>query len=157
MTDDERNHAIEAYSKIAEQVEKEDGLVNQRLTWGASINGALFALLAVLFKDFLLHDDISGHFWLCDRGIPFQLLQCWFAARPLEALWMRGSRSPISETSTNDGGSLGLRTNCTCLDHFLIRTRQADQAFSTDYCVQLALIQKRLVKTHGGATIFFGF
>jgi hypothetical protein len=58
MTDDERNHAIEAYSKIAEQVEKEDGLVNQRLTWGASINGALFALLAVLFKDFLLHDSI---------------------------------------------------------------------------------------------------
>ena len=29
MTDDER--AIQAYSKIAEQITKEDGLVNQRL------------------------------------------------------------------------------------------------------------------------------
>lgn len=58
MTDDERNRAIEAYSKIAEQIEKEDGLVNQRLTWGASINGALFALLAVLFKDFPFHASI---------------------------------------------------------------------------------------------------
>ena len=54
MTDDER--AIQAYSKIAEQITKEDGLVNQRLTWGASINGALLTLLGVgggLLKDSL--------------------------------------------------------------------------------------------------------
>jgi tRNA isopentenyl-2-thiomethyl-A-37 hydroxylase MiaE len=43
MTEDER--AFQAYSKIAEQITKEDGLVNQRLTWGASINGALLTLL----------------------------------------------------------------------------------------------------------------
>jgi len=40
MTEDER--AFQAYSKIAEQITKEDGLVNQWLTWGASINGARF-------------------------------------------------------------------------------------------------------------------
>jgi len=56
-TDDRgrRERAIQAYSKIAEQIKKEDELVNQRLTWGASINGALLALLGVgggLFKDF---------------------------------------------------------------------------------------------------------
>jgi hypothetical protein len=56
--DDERERAIQAYSIIAEQIEKEDGLVNQRLTWGASINGALLALLGVLFKDLLLHSSI---------------------------------------------------------------------------------------------------
>jgi hypothetical protein len=49
--DDEREReiVIQAYSKIAEQVTKEDGLVNQRLTWGASINAALLALLGVVF------------------------------------------------------------------------------------------------------------
>jgi hypothetical protein len=45
----EREIVIQAYSKIAEQLTKEDGLVNQRLTWGASINGALLALLGVVF------------------------------------------------------------------------------------------------------------
>jgi len=61
MTADEREHAIQAYSKIAEQIKKEDELINQRLTWGASINGALLALLGVgggLFKDFFQHSQI---------------------------------------------------------------------------------------------------
>jgi hypothetical protein len=62
---DEREHAFQAYSKIAEQIEKEDGLVNQRLTWGASINGALFALLGVLFKDLLLDASILANISGC--------------------------------------------------------------------------------------------
>jgi hypothetical protein len=66
MTDDaERERAIEAYSKIAEQIEKEDELVNQRLTWGASINGALLALLGLLFKDFLLDESILVNIFGC--------------------------------------------------------------------------------------------
>jgi len=73
MTEDER--AFQAYSKIAEQITKEDGLVNQRLTWGASINGALLTLLGVgggLFKDALRDAPIGVTiFVLCDRHIPF--------------------------------------------------------------------------------------
>jgi hypothetical protein len=45
MTEEER--AFEAYSKIAEQIMKEDEIVNQRLTWGASLNGALLVLLGI--------------------------------------------------------------------------------------------------------------
>jgi hypothetical protein len=65
---DERDYAIQAYSKIAEQIEKEDGLVNQRLTWGASINGALLTLLGVgggLFKDFLKDPSIYVTIFVC--------------------------------------------------------------------------------------------
>jgi hypothetical protein len=68
MTDDERELAIEAYSKIAEQITKEDGLINQRLTWGATINGALLALLGVgggLFKDFLQHASTYVTIFVC--------------------------------------------------------------------------------------------
>jgi hypothetical protein len=52
MTDEER--AFEAYSKIAEQIKKEDEIANQRLTWGASLNGALLVLLGIgggLFRE----------------------------------------------------------------------------------------------------------
>jgi hypothetical protein len=66
MTDDER--AIQAYSKIAEQITKEDGLINQRLTWGASINGALLTLLGVgggLFKDSLRDASIGVTIFVC--------------------------------------------------------------------------------------------
>jgi hypothetical protein len=66
VTDDER--AIQAYSKIAEQITKEDGLVNQRLTWGASINGALLTLLGAgggLFKDSLRDASIGVTMFVC--------------------------------------------------------------------------------------------
>jgi hypothetical protein len=66
MTDDD--HAIEVYSKIAEQIIKEDALVNQRMTWGMSINGALLALLGVgagLFKDVLPHISTFAILVLC--------------------------------------------------------------------------------------------
>ena len=63
MTDHER--AIQAYSKIAEQITKEDGLVNQRLTWGASINGALLTLLGVLFKDSFRGASIGVTIFVC--------------------------------------------------------------------------------------------
>ena len=80
MTDDER--AIQAYSKIAEQITKEDELVNQRLTWGASINGALLALLGVgggLFKDSLQHSPIFVTIF-CGIAILLSIigmLVCW--------------------------------------------------------------------------------
>jgi hypothetical protein len=54
MTDEER--AVLAYAKIAEQIIKEDARIHERMTWGVSVNGALFALLgagAALFKDAL--------------------------------------------------------------------------------------------------------
>jgi hypothetical protein len=44
---DEDDRAFEAYSKIAEQISKEDGLIHDRMTWGISINGGLLALLGV--------------------------------------------------------------------------------------------------------------
>src|SRR6516162_4652423 len=70
MTEDER--AFQAYSKIAEQITKEDGLVNQRLTWGASINGALLTLLGVaggLFKDALRDAPIGVTIFVCAIAI----------------------------------------------------------------------------------------
>src|SRR6516225_7501387 len=56
MTDDDR--AIQAYSAISEQITKEDARINERMTWGLSINGALLALFGVvtgLWRDFLAH------------------------------------------------------------------------------------------------------
>ncbi len=52
MPDDE--FALQAYSKIAEQISKEDALINQRMTWGISINAGLLVLLGFgygLLKD----------------------------------------------------------------------------------------------------------
>jgi hypothetical protein len=57
MTDDEER-AFAAYSKIAEQISKEDTRVHERMTWGISINGGLLALLGVgypLLKDIFSH------------------------------------------------------------------------------------------------------
>src|SRR5215467_9242306 len=70
MTEDER--AFQAYSKIAEQITKEDGLVNQRLTWGASINGALLTLPGVgggLFKDAVRDAPIGVTIFVCAIAI----------------------------------------------------------------------------------------
>ncbi len=56
MTEDEL--AFQAYSKIAEQIIKEDARINERMTWGISINGGLLALLGVgytLLKDIFTH------------------------------------------------------------------------------------------------------
>jgi protein-S-isoprenylcysteine O-methyltransferase Ste14 len=66
MTEDER--AFQAYSKIAEQIIKEDTLVHVRMTWGLSINGALLALLGVgggLLKDSFLRAPPSVIVFVC--------------------------------------------------------------------------------------------
>jgi len=47
MTEDEI--AFQAYSTIAEQINKEDARINERVTWGISINGGLLALLGVAY------------------------------------------------------------------------------------------------------------
>jgi hypothetical protein len=47
MTEDEL--AFRAYSTIAEQINKEDARINERVTWGISINGGLLALLGVAY------------------------------------------------------------------------------------------------------------
>jgi hypothetical protein len=47
MTEDEL--ALQAYSMIAEQIIKEDARINERITWGISINGGLLALLGVSY------------------------------------------------------------------------------------------------------------
>lgn len=66
MTDDER--AFEAYSKISEQIEREDARLNERMTWGLSINGALLAFFGVLggmYKDVLPHPSTSVAIFVC--------------------------------------------------------------------------------------------
>lgn len=66
MTDDQR--AIQAYSKISEQITKEDARIHERMTWGLSINGALLALFGVvggLLKDFLPRASTSVVAFVC--------------------------------------------------------------------------------------------
>jgi hypothetical protein len=66
MTEDE--HAFQAYSKISEQIAKEDARINERMTWGLSINGALLALFGVvggLLKDFLPRASTSVVIFAC--------------------------------------------------------------------------------------------
>jgi protein-S-isoprenylcysteine O-methyltransferase Ste14 len=96
MTADECERAFQVYSKIAEQIKKEDDLVNQRLTWGATINGALLALLGVgggLFKDSLQHSLI---FVIIFCGIAILLsviavLVCWETIQGI-----KGARTQIN-------------------------------------------------------------
>src|SRR2546423_148826 len=53
---------FQAYSKISEQFIKEDARVHERMTWGVSINGALFALLGAGYG--LLKESLRHATWL---------------------------------------------------------------------------------------------
>jgi hypothetical protein len=58
----------EARKQIAEQITTQEGLINQQLKWGASINGGLLTLLVVgggLFKDSLRDASIGGTILVC--------------------------------------------------------------------------------------------
>ena len=61
MTDDQR--AIQAYSKISEQITKEDARINERMTWGLfnkwRASCALRRVVGGLLKDFLPHASTS--------------------------------------------------------------------------------------------------
>jgi hypothetical protein len=46
MGNDDR--ALAAYKIICDQIIKEDNLINQRVTWGVAINGALLTLIALM-------------------------------------------------------------------------------------------------------------
>jgi hypothetical protein len=55
--EDEVQETYQAYSKIVEQIIKEDTLVNHRMTWGVSVNGGLITLVIATFG--LLKDEIK--------------------------------------------------------------------------------------------------
>ena len=94
MTDDDR--AIQVYSKIAEQIIKEDVRVNERMTWGMSINGALLALLGVgsgLFKDILPHASISVTLFVCVIAALLSIIALFVCHWTIDSV--RGAREQI--------------------------------------------------------------
>ena len=44
----EQDEKFRIYETIAKQIEREDGLINYRLSWMLQINGFLFAAIALL-------------------------------------------------------------------------------------------------------------
>jgi hypothetical protein len=76
---DETEKTLSAYTKISDQIAREDNIVNQRITWGLSFNAALVGLATIGYS--ATKDSIKDH-------KDFAIVGIIFIAIAIIAIWV---------------------------------------------------------------------